>query len=115
MKFLSYICIIASLATLILAENASWGSTDIVLLRKHILQPQPTGENYYIASVDFPQKGKNNTIIITAILVHDHFTNSSGAIPSLIYGGPDTTFATVTLRSQNGFGIDSTVEIYGRE
>ncbi|XP_061390373.1 uncharacterized protein LOC133325667 [Musca vetustissima] len=116
MKFLTSLCLIASLATIAWASSAAWGrrnSTDYLLLRENVVRT-PLKNNYWSVNVQFPKSGQVNKRVITAIFVYDRFTNSSGAQPSLWSGGPNLTYATVNLKSQTSRGINSTVEIYGR-
>ncbi|XP_061390374.1 uncharacterized protein LOC133325669 [Musca vetustissima] len=118
MAFLKYALVfVAIFATTSMAMNATWGkrnSTDILLLNETVIR-YPVANSFISADVSFPKSGQSNTHKITAILVFDRFTNSSGATPTLWSGGPGYTMALVNLKSQMSRGINSTVEIWGQK
>ncbi|KAH8277554.1 hypothetical protein KR018_000608 [Drosophila ironensis] len=98
------------------AYSASWGrrNTYDYLLSRQVEVRYPIKNNYWNVNIDFPRAGTTNYYNISAIFVYDNFKNSSGAAPSLFYGGPGYRYATINLRGQVSRGINSTVEIYGR-
>lgn len=57
MKFLTSLCLIASLATIAWASSAAWGrrnSTDYLLLRENVVRT-PLKNNYWSVNVQFPK------------------------------------------------------------
>ncbi|XP_073848790.1 probable salivary secreted peptide [Musca autumnalis] len=116
MAFLKFTLVFVALFATTLAMNATWGSrntTDILLMNESVVRT-PVTNTFVSVDVAFPKSGQTNTRKITAIYVYDRFTNSSGATPTLWSGGPGYTTALVNLKSQMSRGINSTVEIWGK-
>ncbi|XP_023305036.2 uncharacterized protein LOC111686874 [Lucilia cuprina] len=118
MKFLISLCFILALSTLALGKSIKWGKRqykDQLLYRRNIVR-FPIKSRSIHTKVSHITNPRYN---VTAVYVYDHFTNSSGAIPTHIEGlqrlnGVLYNTTTVILNGQKSQGINSTVEIYGK-
>ena len=112
---LSTLCLVLCLS-LATSYSNSWGrrnSEDYILMREQVIR-MPKRNDYWTLNIQYPKPGQNSYRTISAINVIDRFTNGSGAFPTLLTGGPGWKHASLNLRSQNGRGINSTVEMWGR-
>ena len=73
---------------------------------------------FYILFFIF-SKGVHRKVNVSAVFVYDHFTNSSGAVPQLVKAkrsatNPRFNSTMVLLKSQRSYGMNSTVEFFGK-
>ena len=112
---LSTLCLVLCLS-LATSFSRTWGRRnhgDSLLMQEQIVR-MPKSNNFWSLTINFPKHGEENFKKISAIDVFDHFSNSSGAIPSKLYGGPRRNYVSINLKSQDGRGINSTVQIWGK-